>query len=50
LFRALPALLAVALFLYAVALISIYTFLPPLLENLVARDLQGRLGLARGPK
>jgi hypothetical protein len=50
LFRALPTLLAVALLLCALALISTYTFLPPLLEKLVARDLQGRLGLAARPE
>ena len=49
-FRALPTLLAVALLLCALALISTYTFLPPLLEKLVARDLQGRLGLAARPE
>jgi peptide chain release factor 2 len=44
LFRALPTLLAVALLLCAVALISTYTLLPPLLKNLVAGDPLGRLG------
>ena len=34
------ALLAAALILCAVTLIVTYTFLPPLLESLVARDLQ----------
>ena len=49
-FRALLALLAAALLLCAVALISTYTFLPPLLENLAARDLQDRLGLSERPE
>ena len=48
-FRALLALLAATLLLCAVVLISTYTFLPPLLENLVARDLQNRLGLSERP-
>ncbi len=45
-FRALLALLAAAFLMCVVALISTYTFLPPLLENLTARDLQDRLGLS----
>ena len=49
-FRALLALLAAALLLCAVALISTYTFLPPHLEDLVARDLQDRLGLSERPE
>ena len=49
-FRALLALLAATLLLCAVVLISTYTFLPPLLENLVARDLQNRLGLSERPE
>jgi LmeA-like phospholipid-binding len=50
LFRALLALLAATLLLCAVVLISTYTFLPLLLENLVARDLQNRLGLSERPE
>jgi LmeA-like phospholipid-binding len=50
LFRALLALLAATLLLCAVVLISTYTFLPPLLENLVARNLQNRLGLSERPE
>ena len=49
-FRALLALLAAALLLCTVVLISTYTFLPPLLANLVARDLQNRLGLSERPE
>lgn len=49
-FRALLALLAATLLLCAVVLISTYTFLPPLLANLVARDLQNRLGLSERPE
>lgn len=49
-FRALLALLAATLLLCAVVLINTYTFLPPLLENLVARNLQNRLGLSERPE
>jgi hypothetical protein len=44
------ALLAATLLLCVVARISTYTFLPPLLENLTARDLQDRLGLSERPE
>ena len=48
--RVLLTLLAAAFLLCAVALIGTYTFLPPLLENLVVRDLRNSLGLVVRPE
>ena len=50
LYRAPLALLAAALFLCAVVIIGIYTFVPYLLEGLVARNLRDGLGLAEAPE
>ena len=41
---------AVLLPVVAILLVGPYTFLPPLLEYAVARDVQGRLGLEKRPK
>jgi LmeA-like phospholipid-binding len=43
-------LLAIPVLLGSILLIGIYSFLPPMLESLLARDLQTRLGLPSAPE